>query len=415
LNGALPWNVWSGAALAGVCFQAIVETTAELMNARRFGDRPPAEAGDLFDLAQYARSRSYARTRSRAACVRQWVTLGILLVFWRWGGFDAVDRFWGRHVDHEILRGVLFLASLGFFQFLAGLPFQIHDTFVLESRFGFNRTTWRTFLTDRVKGGALAVLLGGPSAALLLFLWGRAGASAWMWGWAAVTSFSLLLQFLAPTWILPLFHRFTPLAEGELRREVFALAGRLGYPLTQLFVIDGSRRSTKANAFFTGFGRNKRIALFDTLLNRLSVAEVVSVLAHEIGHHRRRHVVWGALTRALQTGMFFFFLDQSLSQPALFAAFGVSPSTHTGMAVFGVLYGPVSWGLAAMENALSRRFEYEADRFAVSAIGDFRPLASGLRKLARETLAHVTPHPLYVFLHHTHPPLLDRWKAMERT
>jgi STE24 endopeptidase len=266
-----------------------------------------------------------------------------------------------------------------------------------------------------VKGLVLGAVLGGLLLAMVIWFFERFGAGAWVWCWAFVTGFTLVLQFVAPTWILPLFHTFTPLEEGELRKRILAYAERVGFPLAGLFVIDGSRRSTKANAFFTGFGRTKRIALYDTLVAGHATDELLAVVAHEIGHYKKKHVLKGLALSVAHTGVLFALLAFFLRREELYAAFGVAqPSVAAGLVFFGLLYTPVEMVLQLGLQAFSRRNEFEADRFAGETTGLWRELGAGLKKLSAESLSNLTPHPFYVALHHSHPPLAQRLAALER-
>ena len=269
-----------------------------------------------------------------------------------------------------------------------------------------------TFWADLGKGALLATLLGGPLLAAVLWLFLRAGSAAWLWCWAVSTVFVVGVQFVAPTWIMPLFNRFTPLADGPLRDALLGYARTVAFPLEDVFVIDGSRRSTKGNAFFTGFGRHKRVALFDTLVERLAPAELLAVVAHEIGHYKRHHVVTGMALAVLHMGAVFFLLSFVLASPGLFAAFSLDgPSVHAGLVLFGLLLTPVEVVLSVVLHALSRRHEHEADAFAAATTGG-EPLATGLMRLSADSLANLSPHPLVVALHHSHPPVLERVRTL---
>lgn len=392
-----------------------IEWIGDLLNLRALVPMPPPGFEDMYDRDRYAKTQTYTRDRTRFGFLSSSVAFATLLFFWFLGGFNFLD-VWTRSVNlPEIPRGLIYIAVLAFGKEILSLPFSLYGTFVIEARYGFNRTTGRTFILDRLKGYALAVIISGPLLALILWLFGKMGASAWLWGWAIVTGFSLLLQFLAPTWILPLFNKFTPLAEGPLRQAIFDLAKRINFPLTNVFVMDGSKRSAKGNAFFTGFGKNKRIALFDTLIEKHSVAELTAVLAHEIGHYKKGHIWKGFAWGTVQTGLMFFLLSQALGRPALFAAFGVEHmSVAAGLVIFGILFSPVSFVLSLPLHALSRRNEFEADRYAREVLGTGTDLASGLKGLAASALANLTPHPVYVWLHASHPPLVERVRALSK-
>ncbi len=403
----------SWAVAVGILLTQAVKWAGDALNLRSLAPAPPPGYGDVYDGDKYARSQRYTREKTRFGYANAAAGLAVLIGFWFFGGFGALDGWTTGRTTSEMFRGLLYIGMLSFGKDALFLPFGLYGTFVIEARYGFNRTTVKTFVLDRLKTYALGIALGGPTLALVLWLFARLGAHAWLWGWAAVTTFSLALQFVAPTWILPLYNKFTPLPEGELRRAIFDLAGKLKYPLTNVFVMDGSKRSAKGNAFFTGFGRNKRIALFDTLIEKHTVPELVAVLAHEIGHHRLGHVWKGFLLGAAQTGGMFFLLSLALRWPALFEAFGIGRmSVHAGLVVFGVLFTPASFLLGLPLLAFSRRNELEADRYARNALGASAALAAGLRKLSADSLVNLTPHPFYVRLHYTHPPLVQRLKDL---
>jgi STE24 endopeptidase len=336
-------------------------------------------------------------------------------VFWFAGGFGWLDRTVRSLRLGPLPTGLLFLGALGLAHTLLTIPLRWWSTFVIEARFGFNTTTPRTFWADLAKGLALTVALGGPLLAVILRLFG-ATTWAWLWCWAVSAAFAVAIQYVVPTWILPLFNRFTPLPDGPYRSGILAYARAVAFPLEDVFVIDGSRRSTKANALFTGFGRHKRIALFDTLLEKLEPVEVVAVVAHEVGHYRLGHVVWGLLVGIGEMGALFFLFSRFLGERALFAAFSVDePSVHAGLVLFALLLTPLERVVSTALHAWSRRNEGAADAFAASTTGAAGPLASALDRLSTDALSNPTPHPLYVALHYSHPPVRDRIRALTGT
>ena len=295
------------------------------------------------------------------------------------------------------------------------LPFSLYATFVLEQRYGFNTTTVATFVLDRLKAMLLAALLGGPLLAAILWLFGTLGSKAWLLSWLVVTLVILVLQFLAPVLILPLFNRFTPLADGALKEAITGYAASQRFAIQGIFTMAGSKRSTRANALFTGFGRFRRIVFFDTLLDQLTTDEIVAVLAHEMGHSQRGHIPAMMALSVLQTGLLLFILSIFLNNQGLFAAFGMEYlSIHASLVFFGFLALPITALLAVGMNAVSRRNEYQADRFVAESGVDAEALISGLKKLSRSNLTNLTPHPLHVLLHHGHPPVLARIAALRR-
>ncbi len=385
--------------------------------ARRAGAVPPLFAGAV-DAGAYARSTAYTLARGRLVLVESAVSSAAVLAAVLGGLFAALDTAVRRVPVPPWLQGLLFLACLFALSRLVGLPFALYSTFSTEARFGFNRTTARLFAADRVKGLALAALIGLPAGAGLLLLMGGAGQLWWLWAFLAAACLQLGLSVLHPLVIAPLFNDFTPLAPGPLREAILGLAARLGVRVSGVFVMDGSRRSGHSNAYFTGIGAAKRIVLFDTLVGPgaegPSAEEILSVLAHEMGHERHHHVAKG-LAVSLAGSLAVFAISGLLLQwQALFAAFGFeAASPHALLALLAFCAGPFAFLLTPLASLWSRRHEYEADRFAVEAMDSADGMKAALLRLARENLANLTPHPLYSFFHYSHPALSERIAALE--
>ncbi|MEF2230959.1 MAG: M48 family metallopeptidase [Pseudodesulfovibrio sp.] len=407
-------NHYLMAVLASLVGAWLLNTASNLLSARRAAAGVPAEFADAFDDATYRKAQAYNRATLRYSAAADTCSLILALVAILAGGFNWLDlwvRSWGLA---PLWTGLCYLAAVGLIGSLAGLPFEMYRTFVLEARFGFNTTTWATFIADRVKGLVLGVVLGGAVLAGVLLFFEYAGRAAWLWCWGLVTFFSLAVTYVAPTWILPLFNSFTPLEDGSLRRDIQDYARRTGFELGGIFVMDGSRRSSKSNAFFTGLGRRKRIALFDTLLADHSESEILAVLAHEVGHakcgHIRKHLAAGIA----RTGLLFFLMSLFLDSPGLFDAFGMEHrSAYAGLVFFLLLYTPVSLLLGVVMNRVSRIHEFEADAFSARTTGEPGALASALKRLSASNLSNLTPHPLTVWLEYGHPPVLERVRALE--
>ncbi len=411
------WNFMSVVILVGVFLLWKLELAATLLNLKAFPDRVPKALGDLMNEEKLDQARSYLRVNARFGILQSTVSLAVLLVFWAFGGFawlDDLARSWSPSV---VVAGLIFLSLLMLGQSLISLPFSIYDTFVIEQKFGFNRSTPATFIKDRLMGLALAAVIGLPLGAAVLWIFGNV-AHAWLWAWLVVTAFQLILTYLAPTLIMPLFNKFTPMPDGDLKREIEALGVKCAFPLTGVFVMDGSKRSTKANAFFTGLGKRKKIALFDTLVEKSSQPELLSVLAHEIGHFRCGHIKQRLAVGILQTAVIFFLLGLATDPEGKFArllfdAFGVKQiSPHVGLVLFSILLEPVSKGLSVLANAWSRRHEFEADAYAARVTGDGKALGEALKKMTADHLSHPSPAPLRVWLDYSHPPLIQRLAAL---
>jgi len=413
------WNFMTVIIVVGVFALWKLELAATLLNLRAFPATVPADLAELMDTPKLDQARDYLRVNARFGMFQASVSLTVLLVFWGLGGFGWLDGLARGWASSELPAGLVFLSLLLLGQTLIGLPFAVYDTFVIEQGFGFNRATPRTFILDRLKGLLLAALLGLPLLAAVLWIFTHV-AHAWLWAWAVVTIFQLALTYLAPSWIMPLFNKFTPMPDGPLKQAIEALGDRCHFPLSGVFVMDGSKRSTKANAFFTGLGKRKKIALFDTLIEKSCQAELLGVLAHEIGHFRCGHIRQRLAVGIMQSAAIFFLLGLATDPHGdfarlLFDAFGVRTiSPHVGLVLFVILLEPVSKLLGVLANTWSRRHEFEADAYAAKATGDGAALGEALKKLSVDHLSHPTPAALRVWLDYSHPPLLQRLAALRK-
>ncbi|MEX2573822.1 MAG: M48 family metallopeptidase [Balneolaceae bacterium] len=409
-------NIFAVIILFALVLDFILNLTADVLNLKSLDDSLPEEFGDVIDEQTYTRSQQYTRTRTRFGILTSMFDLLILLIFWFAGGFNWLDRLVSGLEYGVIETGLFYIGALVFFKLILSLPFSIYSTFVIEERFGFNKTTPKIFITDIFKSLALSIILGAPLLAGIIAFFEFGGMWAWLWAWLVVTVYTLFIQFIAPTWIMPVFNKFEPLSDGELRQKIRDYAAEVHFPLKGVYVMDGSRRSTKSNAFFTGFGENKRIALFDTLIDKHSTDELVAVLAHEIGHYKKKHIYKNTSISILQTGIMFALLSIFLQLPGLFEAFYMEQmSVYTGLVFFGLLYTPVQLVLSTFMQILSRKYEFEADEFAAKTIDEPEAMISVLKKLSRDNLSNLTPHPFYVFLNYSHPPVVERIRAIRNT
>ena len=391
----------------------LLDTLANRLNLRALKPELPGEFQGIYDRAEYGRFLDYTAATARFERIEATWDFAILLVFWLLGGYDWLDRAVRAAHAGFIATGLLYLGALFFARWFLDLPFEIYATFRIEERFGFNKTTPATFAGDQVKSLLLTGILGGAVLALVLGILMHGGRAAWLYAWAAASFLLVAMVYAAPALILPLFNKLTPLEDGEVRRAIMACAERLRFPLAEISVMDGSRRSTKANAFFTGMGRTKRVVFYDTLLNNHGTDELVAVLAHEIGHYKLHHIAKHIAGAIFNIGIFLFLAQWIIRWPALYAAFGVhQPSIYAGLALFLVLYGPLSRMLGIIRGAQSRRHEFEADRFAAEQTRTPEALAEALKKLSRTNLGNLSPHPLHVVLYHSHPPVLERIRRL---
>lgn len=411
------WNLIAIIIIISIFLLWNLELIASLLNLRTFPSSPPPELVGLMDQEKLDQARSYLTTNSRFDIIRSSFSLTVLLTFWALGGFPFLDNLSRSLADNAILAGLIFLSALFLAQNIISIPFDWYGTFVIEEKFGFNKSTPGTFVADRIKGLALAAMLGLPLAAGILWIF-NAVPHAWLWAWVFVTAFQLILTYLAPSLILPLFNKFTPMPDGELKDKIHALGVKCGFPLEGVYEIDGSKRSTKANAYFTGFGKHKKIALFDTLTAKSTTPELLAILAHEIGHFRLGHIRQRLAVGILQMALIFFLIGLATDPNGAFArqlhdAFGVSlVSPQAGLVFFTILLEPASKLISILANAWSRKHEFEADAYAAESTGSPEALSTALRKLSSDHLSHPTPHRLRVVLDYSHPPLIERLRAM---
>lgn len=401
--------------LAALILEALLRLAADILNQRDRGGAVPAELAGLLDAAGSARAQAYRKARTRLGWAAEGFHLSVLIAFWLAGGFAWLDRAARGFDQGAVVTGLLFIGFLAAARSLLGLPFALYATFGIETRFGFNRTGWRTFIADRLKGLVLGLMLGGTLLALVLGFFQAAGGRAWWLSWTAVTVVLLAVHYVAPTWILPWFNRFEPLEDRDLEAAIRGYAAAIGFPVQQVKVMDGSRRSSKGNAFFTGFGRRRRIVLFDTLLGQLDREEVLAVVAHEMGHYKLGHIPRNLALGVIHAGLLFYLLHLCLGWEPLYAAFHLEqPSVYAGLTLFGLLMAPLNLAGGVALQALSRRFELAADRFAAETSGRGAALGRALKKMAVLHLAHFNPHPLHVWLNHSHPPLPTRLRAIRQ-
>ena len=387
----------------------------ETLNLRAATPEAPTDLADIYDPDRYAKSQRYLRDNTRFDLLQSTFMLSVLLAFILAGGFAWLHRAAQQASDHMILQGLVFTGLLILLSKVIGTPFSLYDTFVIEEQYGFNRTTAKTYVLDLLKGLLLTALLGGSILALVLWIFDTVP-YAWFWAWAALAVIQLILMYIAPVVILPLFNKFTPLEQGELREAIEAYAHEQHYNISGIFKIDGSRRSSKSNAYFTGFGKTKRIALFDTLIEQHTTEELVAILAHEAGHCRLGHVKKSIAMSLVTSLMMFALLALAIEQEGLYAAFGLDDTPlYAGLVFFGFLYTPISIALGILGNSISRKHEYEADRFAAQTTGSSDHLIAALKKLTAHNMGNLTPHPFKVFVEYSHPPLRERIHAMQDT
>jgi STE24 endopeptidase len=391
----------------------IFERFLEYLNSKQWSDQIPEEVKGIYDEEKYSKQQTYEKVNFRFSLVTSSFSFSFMLLMFLFAGFAVVNQFALSISANPILVALLFFGILLFVSDILNTPFSVYDTFVIEEKFGFNKTSPKTFVLDKLKGWLLGAVIGGGLLALIIYIYQLTTTNFWIYTWLVITVFSVFMVLFYSNLIVPLFNKQTPLPEGELKSAIENFSGKVGFKLDNIYVIDGSKRSTKANAYFTGLGAKKRIVLYDTLINDLTVNELVAVLAHEIGHYKKKHVVWSLLLGILQTGIMLFIFSLFVGSPELSSALGVAtPSFHIGLIAFGILYSPISMITGLAMNVFSRRNEYQADAFAAQYF-DENELASALKKLSVKNLSNLRPHPAYVFFHYSHPTLLQRLKALK--
>lgn len=386
-----------------------LEFVIELLNLSRLSNVIPASFQDVYTSEKYAKAQDYLRVSTKFSLLETAFGAFVLMFAVAFGLFDLWDLPLRAFVDSEVLRGLLFVGGVTLVSGVLSLPFDLYSTFVIEERFGFNRMTLRVFFMDRLKSIALGLLVGGPVLWAFFEIWTGLGSSAWLWAWVLLVSVQLFMMFIAPVTIMPLFNKFQPLPEGALRTAIEEYAARTKFKMQGIFTMDGSKRSSKANAYFTGFGRFRRIVLFDTLIEKHTERELLAVLAHEVGHYKMNHIFRQLFLSIGVTGVTLFLMSLFSSHPLIFSAFNMSqPSFYAGLMFFGILYSPISTLISIYSLYLSRKYEFEADDYSRRTFGDASALASALKKLSSDNLSNLNPHPLKVFLEYTHPPVLKR-------
>jgi STE24 endopeptidase len=400
--------------IAIILFDFILERILGMLNTSRMADELPEEVKDVYEPEQYQKSQNYKKTNDRFGIITSSFSLVVILLMFFLGGFSIADDIARGVTGNTILIALLFFGMLMLASDLISTPFSLYDTFVIEEKFGFNKTTVKTYIMDKVKGWLLGALIGGGLLAVVIWFYLQTKSAFWIYAWIAIAAFMVFMTMFYSTLIVPLFNRQTPLEEGELRDAIQKFCEKAGFKLQNIFVIDGSKRSTKANAYFSGLGAKKRIVLFDTLIKDLSVNEIVAVLAHEIGHYKKKHVFIGIIIGIIQTGITLFIFSLLVDNPNLSEALGADqPSFHLGLVAFGILYSPISLVSGLFMNIFSRKNEYEADKFTAQ-FGCQNDLISALKKLSGKNLTNLTPHPAYVFFHYSHPTLLQRIRALNK-
>jgi STE24 endopeptidase len=391
----------------------ILDRWLDHLNSLYWSNELPDELQGIYDSEKYRKSQDYTKAQHKFSLLVSSLSFLFILVFLYFKGFAVVDNLARSYSSNNIVIALIFFGILGFAADILSTPFQLYGQFVIEEKFGFNKTTWKTYILDKLKGWLLGAFIGGGLLSLIIWIYNSTGAYFWLVAWAVIVSFMIFMMMFYSSLIVPLFNKQTPLEDGELKNAIKEFADKAGFKLDNIFVIDGSKRSTKANAYFSGLGAKKRIVLFDTLIKDHTTEELVAVLAHEIGHYKMKHTLKGMIMSVIQTGIMLYIISLFIGNPVLSQALGAQQgSFHMGILAFGLLYSPLSLLLGIMMNSISRKYEFQADRFAGENYNP-KALQEALKKLSVNNLSNLRPHPTYVFFHYSHPPLLQRLKALD--
>lgn len=400
--------------IAVLVFDFVLERVLSYLNTKHYTPVLPNELKGIYDENEYKKQQQYKNEVSRFDMLTSTLSFAAIMGMLFLNGFAFIDNIAKSYSENEILQALIFFGIIMFASDILTTPFSIYSTFVIEQKYGFNKTSVKTFILDKIKGWLLTGILGGAILALIIWLIVTFENNFWIYAWLVLSGIMVFFTMFYSSLIVPLFNKQTPLEEGDLRTEINSFSEKVGFKLDNIFVIDGSKRSTKANAYFSGLGAKKRIVLFDTLIKNLSVKEIVAVLAHEVGHYKRKHTLQMIFLSLFQTGLMLFILGIFIKNPALSAALNVEQhSIHIALIAFGILYSPLSFLIGILLNILSRKNEYEADSYAAENYeGSY--LIDALKKLTQKNLSNLTPHPLYVFFHYSHPPLLQRMRNLSK-
>jgi len=396
-----------------IIFDYLLEKFLDYLNFSNMQENIPAELTGIYDAEKYKKSQQYEKVNLIFSTISSTFSFVLILILLFTHGFAILDGYVSSITDNEYIRALLFFGILGIVMDIISIPFQIYGTFVIEEKFGFNKTTPITFITDKIKGWLIGALIGGGLLLFIMWAYNETGDWFWLIVMGGLTVFMIFMTMFYSKLIVPLFNKQVTLEDGSLKNAIIAFSDRAGFKIDNIFKIDGSKRSTKANAYFSGIGPKKRIVLYDTLIDELSENQIVAVLAHEVGHYKLKHVYIGLFMSLLQSAIMIWLLSVAIGKPELSMALGATnPSFYMGIVAFGLLFSPISTITGIMSNIISRKHEYQADRFA-NKFGLGNELIEGLIKLSVTSLSNLTPHWLYVFFNYSHPTLLQRKKAID--
>ena len=396
-----------------ILFNFIKDYFLDYLNSKFFDKKIPENLSDIYDKEKYQKSQDYKKTLYKFGKISKAYSLTILLLFFFLDGFLLVDNFARSLFESELLISLSFFGIIFFGSDILNLPFSLYSIFIIEEKFGFNKTTFRIYFFDKIKSWFITILFGGGILSFIIFQFETVGKDFWIVAWVFITTISVLINGFYAQIIVPLFNKQTKLEEGNLKNDIEKYSKKVGFDLSNIFVIDGSKRSTKANAYFSGFGKQKRVTLYDTLLNKLNDNQIIAVIAHEIGHYKKNHIIFNLIFSTIQTGLMLYILSLLIYMPIFSEALGIqSHSFHIGLITFSILYTPISEIFSLIFNVFSRKFEYQADHYAKETFNS-KHLIEALKVLSKDSLSNLTPHPKYVWWHYSHPTLAQRIKHLQ--
>lgn len=394
-------------------FEYVISSVSSFLDLGNINPDIPDHFKKAYDKKKYAKSQEYLKTKTKFSLVSSTFSIVLIFLVIHLGIFGVLNEFVNLQTNHFILQGLLFISIIYIFQDIISLPFSLYSTFVIEEKFGFNKTTVGLFISDKIKGYAIFIVMGSIIITPILYLFHEYENFGWLIAWSLLTLFMIAVQPLFVHVISPMFNKFTPLEDGELRTAIEKYTTQIDFPIARIDIMDGSKRSAHSNAYFSGFGKSRRIAIFDTLVENHTNDEIVSVVAHEVGHYKLKHIIHGTIIGIIETGIMLFVFNFIMNDYALFRVFGVNDlSVHAGLIFFSMLYAPVTMITSVISSAISRKNEFEADNYSLQTTKNKEALISMLVGLAANNLSHLTPHPFKVFLSYSHPPTIDRIKAL---
>ncbi|TYB31907.1 MAG: M48 family metallopeptidase [Candidatus Mcinerneyibacterium aminivorans] len=407
-------NIFLIIILLFIVIEYILNFVSRHLNIKNLETELPEEFKNYYDEEDYKKSQLYTKEKTKFSNVNDTVMVVFKISFILLGGFNLIDN-WARDlVSHPVLTGVIFLWILILLLQVISIPFSYYGSFVIEEKYGFNRMNLKTFFTDNIKTLLLTLILSGAMFAPLIWLFSKMDSYAWVMSWIFVFILTLVIQYLAPVLIMPLFNKFYPLEDEELKNRIMNYADNYAFNIEGIFTMDGSKRTTKANAYFTGIGKNKRIVFYDNLVENFNNNEIMTILAHEMGHYKLKHILKRLLVSFFTTGVMFYLLSLFIKNEMLFEAFKMDNlSIYAGIVFFGLLYSPINMLLSLINKYVSRKNEKEADEFAARTTGNPNAFIKALKKLSLNNLTNLTPHPATVFLKYSHPPVLERIKNIK--